>query len=189
MKQITTDELRKMDDSEGLIIQGCGGDLQEWIDGVNEMLTKAEILQNGSKFENVSVFQNGDITNLLFDFEGVDIYVGKLAMWRLQTHSDFGGTWLSDYVPNRLGGFTQEQTPQTKPSCPLIEADGNIYNLMGMASRTLKEKGMDEQAKEMCEKVTSSGSYNEALCILGEYVNICSAEDIQQQNNMEMQGY
>lgn len=26
-------------------------------------------------------------------------------MWRLQTHELFGGTWLSDYVPNRLGGF------------------------------------------------------------------------------------
>jgi hypothetical protein len=26
-------------------------------------------------------------------------------MWRLHTHEQFGGTWLSDYVPNRLGGF------------------------------------------------------------------------------------
>jgi hypothetical protein len=29
-------------------------------------------------------------------------------MWRLQTHEQFGGTWLSDYVPNRLGGFVSE---------------------------------------------------------------------------------
>ena len=28
-------------------------------------------------------------------------------MWRLKTHEMFGGTWLSDYVPNRLGGFNQ----------------------------------------------------------------------------------
>ena len=189
MKQITTDQLRRMNHSEGLIIQGCGGDLQEWVDGINEMLTKAEILQNGSKFENVSVFQNGELTNLLFDFEGVDVHVGKLAMWRLETRSDLGGTWLSDYVPNRLGGFVQEQAPQTKPSCPLIGADGNIFNLMGMASRTLKENDMAEQATEMCDKIKSSGSYDEALCIIGEYVNICSAEEMRSQSEMEMQGY
>ena len=63
--------------------------------------------------------------------------------------------------------------------CPLIGRDGNIYNLMGIASRTLKQNGMREQAKEMCERITSSKNYYEALNILGEYVNITSvaAED------------
>ena len=28
--QITTDELRRMTNQEGLILQGCGGDAQEW---------------------------------------------------------------------------------------------------------------------------------------------------------------
>ena len=64
------------------------------------------ILKNGSRFENISVFQNGEITNILFPFEdGVEIDMGKLAMWRLRSHEQFGGTWLSDYVPNRHGGF------------------------------------------------------------------------------------
>ena len=39
IRTITTDALRRMSDSEGLILQGCGGDLQEWLDGINEMLT------------------------------------------------------------------------------------------------------------------------------------------------------
>ena len=38
-----------------------------------------------------------------------------------------------------------------------------------MASRTLCENGMREQAKEMQSRVTASGSYSEALNILGEY--------------------
>ena len=63
-----------------------------------------------------------------------------------------------------------------KPKCPLIGVDGNIFNLLGMASRTLRENGMSEQAKEMQSRVTASGSYSEALNILGEYVEICSAE-------------
>ena len=35
--------------------------------------------------------------------------IGRLAIWRLKTHDTFGGAWLSDYVPNRLGGFDSSQ--------------------------------------------------------------------------------
>lgn len=189
MKQMTTTELRTMSGREGLILQGCGGDLTEWVDGINELLTDESILQNGDTFKEVSTFEHNGIINLLFDMDGVDLDVGKLAMWRLQNHSTFGGTWLSDYVPNKLGGFTQEQPTQQaqKPDCALIGQDGNIFNLMGLASRTLKENGLGEQAKEMREKITASGNYDEALCIIGEYVNITSAEDTPEQSGgMEM---
>ena len=30
---ITAEDLRRMPDKEGLILQGCGGDLTEWVDG------------------------------------------------------------------------------------------------------------------------------------------------------------
>lgn len=105
---ITTDALRRMSDSEGLILQGCGGDLQEWLDGINEMFTENGILKDGTKFQNISSFENEGLTCLFYPFEGVSLDIGKLAMWRLQTHATFGGTWLSDFVPNRLGGFIPE---------------------------------------------------------------------------------
>ena len=105
IKAITSNGLRRMGDREGLILQGCGGDLQEWLDGINEMFTENGILKDGTKFENISVFEHEGLTCLLFPFDGVKLDVGKLALWRLQTHATFGGTWLSDYVPNRLGGF------------------------------------------------------------------------------------
>ena len=63
IREITTDELRKMDKQEGLVLQGCGGDLQEWLDGINSMLTEDGILLNGSHFESASVFQHDDLTN------------------------------------------------------------------------------------------------------------------------------
>ena len=56
IKSISLHELRKMNGNEGLILQGCGGNLQEWVDGINEMLTEAEILENGSKFTNFLLF-------------------------------------------------------------------------------------------------------------------------------------
>lgn len=61
---------------------------------------------------------------------------------------------------------------RNKPDCKLIGEDGNIFNLMARASRTLRENGLCEEATEMRERITSSGSYDEALCIIGEYVNI-----------------
>ena len=39
IREKTTEDLRHMTDEEGLILQGCGGDLQEWVDGINELLT------------------------------------------------------------------------------------------------------------------------------------------------------
>lgn len=63
-----------------------------------------------------------------------------------------------------------------KPDCPLIGADGNIFNLLAIASRTLKKVGRREQADEMRDRVTASGSYEEALGIIGNYVNFTEAE-------------
>ena len=109
IKNITTDDLRRMKNSDGLIIQGCGGDLQEWVDGINEMLTQEGILRNGSVFKECSTFEHDGLTCMLFPFKDVDADLGRLAIWRLKTHDTFGGTWLSDYVPNRLGGFVSCQ--------------------------------------------------------------------------------
>ena len=102
VESITTNDLRKMSDKEGLILQGCGGEIQEWIDGINTMLTDAGILLNGTKFEKVYTFQNDNLTNILYPFDDVELDMGKLAMWRLATHPQLYGTWLSDYVPNYL---------------------------------------------------------------------------------------
>ena len=169
IKTVTADDLRQMEDQEGLVLQGCGGDLQEWVDGINDLFTEAGILQSGNRFGRVSVFQQDGLTNLLFPFDGVQLDVGKLAIWRLQTHAQFGGTWLSDYVPNRLGGFVQEQRPQ-RPKMELLGQDGNIFAILGRDSALLKRAGMKDQADEMFQRVTASGSYEQALNIISEYV-------------------
>ena len=59
---------------------------------------------------------------------------------------------------------------QRKPKCPIIGADGNVFNIMGIAARTLKDNGMVDSAEEMRSRVVESGSYNDALAIIMEYV-------------------
>ena len=161
IRLISTEQLRRMEDQEGLVLQGCGGDPQEWLDGINEILAQEGILKKGA---------------------------GKLAIWRLASYSTFGGTWLSDYVPNRLGGFIQEQKTapeRIKPDCPLIGEDGNIFRIMGIASETLRENGMQEQAEEMRSRIFQCQSYDSALSIIGDYVNITDKEQAEELS-MEM---
>ncbi|MBP3798078.1 MAG: hypothetical protein J6I46_09940 [Ruminococcus sp.] len=187
IERIEESQLRTMNGKEGIILQGCGGEPKEWLEGVNRMLNEAGIFRNGGKFDKCYVFSHKDHTCMLFPFENTELDVARLAMWRLQNYELFGGTWLSDYVPNYLGGFIEEdkEPVREKPKCALIGEDGNIFNLMGIASRTLKNNGQRAEAKEMCDRITSSGSYQEALGIIGEYVDICSKEDLDEEYDEE----
>ena len=186
---ITADDLRQMQDQEGLILQGCGGEPQEWLDGINDLLTNEGILLNGTRFRDCSVFQHGGRTCILFPFEGVELSIGRLAMWRIQTRGNYGGTWLSDYIPNYLDNPDYDEEPaMKKPDCPLIGQDGNIFNLLGIASRTLKDHDMADEASEMRNRVMSSGSYDEALSIIGEYVHITSVDEPVSEDMDEYQG-
>ena len=56
------------------------------------------------------------------------------------------------------------------PKMKLAGQDGNIFSILGRASRLLKEKGQPEQAKEMCSRVCQSDNYYKALNIISEYV-------------------
>ena len=182
IQKISKEQLRRMGNQEGLVLQGCGGDPQEWLDGINQILTDEGILKMGAGFENAYTFQHEGLTCMLFPFkEDMELDVGKLAVWRLASYSTFGGTWLSDYVPNRLGGFVQVQETKAepariKPDCPLIGTDGNIFHLIGRASETLRKNGMQEQAEEMRNRIFQCQSYDSALSIIGDYVNITDKE-------------
>lgn len=132
VKSITTSELARMSGQEGLVLQGCGGDLTEWVEGINRELTEAGALVNGGTLNKALSFQHDGFTNLIFPLDETEhVNMGKLAFWRLQTHNQFGGTWLSDYLPNRLGiGAEPELVGSAcanKPKAPLLGADGNVF--------------------------------------------------------------
>ena len=189
IRTITIDQLRRMENQEGLVLQGCGGSAREWLDGINRMLTANGCLKNGTVFTDVHVFQKDGSTCLLFPFsDDVKLDLGKLAIWRARSNERFGSTWLSDYVENELDGYIQEQPKQSKPDCPIIGANGNIFNLIGLASRTLRENQMEEQAVEMRTRVEQSRSYHAAVSIIGEYVNITPVVHQEHQNEYQIGG-
>jgi hypothetical protein len=68
-----------MEDQEGLVLQGCGGDPQEWLDGINEILAKEGILKKGAGFEEAYTFRHDGLTCMLFPFkEDAEYQLGKI---------------------------------------------------------------------------------------------------------------
>ena len=59
-----------------------------------------------------------------------------------------------------------------------------MFNLIGICSRALKTTGYPEKALEMANRVTSSGSYEEALSIMCEYIEPVN-QDYQKINDID----
>ena len=59
-----------------------------------------------------------------------------------------------------------------RPSCPFAGQNGNIFHLIGLASRVLRKNGMMAEIKEMQNRIMGGDcrSYEEALGIIREYV-------------------
>lgn len=70
----------------------------------------------------------------------------------------------------------------------MIGEDGNIFNLMGIVSRSLKKAGFQKESDEMINRITTSAkSYDEALNIISEYVE--PVDDIGYEEDIMMGGY
>ena len=78
------------------------------------------------------------------------------------------------------------ENKRVKPDCPLIGEDGNIFHLVGIAAKTLRRNGMSTEATEMSTRIFNSGSYEEALGIIGEYVNITSVDEPNEDMDLRM---
>ncbi len=63
-------------------------------------------------------------------------------------------------------------TAVKKPTAKLLDEDGNIYNLIGIAQKALRGAGQAEQAKTMQAEIFASGSYEEALGIIMNYCDV-----------------
>ena len=163
--KVTTDDLRKMRGKEGLVFQACAPPASDWRDGINEILTREGILRDGSAFENVMEFENRGVTNLLFPFDGVNLDVERLALWRLENQATFDVMWLSDYADNYLGGAKREM-----PEMSLADGDGNIFSIMGRAANVLRRAGQGDLVEEMQTQVMSSPNYDMALQAVSRFV-------------------
>ena len=59
-----------------------------------------------------------------------------------------------------------------KPQCKLIGVDGNIFVLASKVTATLKKADQVDKAKEFTDRLYKCGSYNKALMLITEYVEV-----------------
>ena len=100
-----------------------------------------------------------------FEQREIDVGDGKLYVHFWQDH-DFE---LKRDVPD-MTEFKKLLNRPKKPKMQLIGQDGNIFVIMGRASRLLTDYGQADKAKEMRDRVMSCDSYQKALNIVSEYV-------------------
>ena len=62
--------------------------------------------------------------------------------------------------------------PKTDIRVRLTGQNGNIFNLLGIALRALRDGGHGELCQPLTDAVTHSKSYEEALCRFAEYVEV-----------------
>lgn len=68
-----------------------------------------------------------------------------------------------------------EKLPPQKPAAPILGLHGDIFNLLCITNRTLRQAGQMEQAEEMWRRVLESGDSYKAISIMGEYVEFDEA--------------
>lgn len=83
--------------------------------------------------------------------------------------------WNAEYFTFEVEQVQSEESVKKqpvpkRPKMKLVGEDGNIFAILGRASRLLRENGQAEQAKEMSSRVYQSGDYYKALHIISEYV-------------------
>lgn len=59
-----------------------------------------------------------------------------------------------------------------KPTIKLSGQDGNVFNLIGIASKALKSEGLRDEASKMTSKCFNAGSYDEAIQVIMEYCEV-----------------
>lgn len=100
--------LKELASASAFTIEGAGGDLNEWMEGLNGEMTKLNIgnvntfytfkgkLMNDTyALTGKNKYQDA-LTFLCFRLDGLD--VGKLAIFKMQ----FGARWLDDIVDNNV---------------------------------------------------------------------------------------
>lgn len=93
------------------------------------------------------------------------------------SYPDLQQTPIGNYIEESLTERNIKYTIKynNKPECKLIGENGNIFNLIAIASKCLTEHNMKEKAHEMKERIIEkeeAHSYEEAIAIIMEYVNI-----------------
>lgn len=61
---------------------------------------------------------------------------------------------------------------KNKPEAKLIGKDGNVFYIIGVVTKALREAGLDDEAAEFSKLVHACSSYDAALQLVMKYVKV-----------------
>ena len=168
--KMLNDNYQKYDDVKELIKLGNVSGLREKVKSDDpEKETTAYHRNMGEDFK-----KNKPMVTKTFDeFQEIlfDAWVGYVYLYDEQTNNWLWDNYTADVHSLDLKPLADcFKNDYEKPLAPIVGADGNVFNLIGICSRALKTAGYTDKAKEMTDRITSSGSYEEALSIMCEYI-------------------
>jgi hypothetical protein len=68
--------------------------------------------------------------------------------------------------------MTKSKKTTRKPRAKLVGANANVFNLAAIAARALEDAGRGDEVREMGKRIFHASSYDEALNIIQEYVDV-----------------
>lgn len=117
VEQISFNELKGIKDLS-MVVLGAGGDPQEWVDGISDVLRKESIVAlRPDTFSRAAIITGNKLGDegrkdllLVFNPEAKP-NVSRLAMWRIQ----WGGiSWLEDFIHNYAKDYAPARSYETK---------------------------------------------------------------------------
>ena len=160
IRLISTEQLRRMEDQEGLVLQGCGGDPQEWLDGINEILAQEGILKKGAGFQLLILSRSPVIMRAAFLFsESIPAHEkGRRRIWRYkvknpnQTSSKSMRTVPEYRDHTGPPGFAEKPICRASPLCEDCPFPGHGFLCQGgdgecMRTRLMKLSDREEKSK------------------------------------------
>jgi len=75
------------------------------------------------------------------------------------------------FVAAKKEGIVKPKYPEI--TVKLVGEDGNIFNLMGLVQKALRKGGVSkEERSQFLEEVTQSNSYDQALQVIMQWVEV-----------------
>jgi hypothetical protein len=149
--------------------EDCGGDGEVWDDDTEEYETCGTCNGKGGYDEDVWVAEDHAEQYMYFLDNYNDAYYAfdeKLIFKSI--------VLLLDNMNMEIAKEEEEIEPaNSKPFCSLVGTDGNVLALAHRVVGALREAGQREKAREVREKLFDCQSYDHALQMFMDYVEIC----------------
>lgn len=150
--------------------------------GVTELTLKADLKESEMReLQSYLSVQYADGWGEIFETQKIALDDCNLYVHFWRDHGYTFQIWQDDEL-------NHEEAQKQRPAMQLFGHDGNIFAILGTASRLLKQNGLENEVEAMSKRVLSAHDYYQALNIISEYVETELSEQPKKQHEKRQNG-